>query len=90
MICTIQFEHTGDAYTLKGAVQDFDRNPLEVWFNYTQVNEEYLAFESILNEKNLEDLRVICQIYSSIYNCSLIIFCTCCLLKNVQSAITGR
>jgi hypothetical protein len=70
MDCTIQFEHTGDAYTLKGTVQDFDRNPLEVWFNYTSVSEEYLAFESILKEKNIEDLRVICQINSSIYNFS--------------------
>jgi hypothetical protein len=42
MDCTIQFEDTADAYILRGSVYEYKRNPLEVWFNYTSVSEEYL------------------------------------------------
>jgi WD40 repeat protein len=70
MDCTIEFEDTADAYTLRGTVQDFNRNPLEVRFDYKLVSEEYSAFWNYLNRKNMEDLRVLCQINSSINNYS--------------------
>jgi hypothetical protein len=66
MECTIQFEHTGDAYTLRGIVQDYNRNPLEVWFNYTSDCKEYKAFWNYLDRKNMEDLRILCLVSSSI------------------------
>jgi hypothetical protein len=70
MECTIQFEDRKDAYTLRGAVHGYDRNPLEVWFNYKSVSEEYSAIMSYLNNSNIEDLRVQCHLNSSITNLS--------------------
>ena len=66
MECEIEFEIDSETLNLKGTVQNYDRNPLEVWFNYKQDARENQLFQKFLIEKSSQNLMVSCVTKSKI------------------------